>query len=261
MPDKSIRDRLDTRRFRIVDSHAHLGFYGPFDIQGDCTDDLVRQMDRVGIEAAAISPLVGLDVDVPAGNDDVGRMIQKYPDRFIGMAVVNPNRPETILPELERCFDTLGMRMIKLHPDFARCPMTAASYDAVYGFAQERGLLILNHDWQSPQRLETLAKRYPRMRMVQAHSAGNWDGHHPYDYFRVARDNENVFVDICASPVFYDALEKLIPLAGEDNILFGSDMPFLSLGFAVGKVMLAGLPDETKQKILADNFLRALDGR
>lgn len=261
MPDNTLRERLDTRRFRIVDSHAHLGFYGPFDIQGDCTDDLVVQMDRIGVQAAAISPLVGLDVDVPQGNDDVARMIKKYPGRFIGMAVVNPNRPETILPELTRCFDDLGMRMIKLHPDFARCPMTAASYDFVYGFAQERGLLILNHNWQSAKRLETLAKQYPRMRMVQAHSAGNWDGHHPSDYFRVARDTGNVYVDICASPVFYGALETLVPLAGEDKILFGSDMPFLSLGFAVGKVMLSELTDAVKQKILADNFLRALDGR
>lgn len=253
-----LRGRLDTGRFRIVDSHAHLGFYAPFDIQGDCADDLIKQMDQVGVDCAALSPLAGLGVDVPLGNDSTAAMLKKYPNRLIGMAVVNPNRPETILPELERCFSALGMGMIKLHPSFTKCPMSSKNYDAVYGFANERGLAILNHDWESPERMERLANRYPNMRLIQAHSAGNWDGHREDDYFRVARDCENAYVDVCASPIFYDALEKLVDIVGEDHIVFGSDMPFLSLGYAVGKVMMANLTDEVKQKILADNFMRAL---
>ena len=258
MMDKLLRERLDTSGLRIVDSHAHLGFNGPFDIQGDCADDLIVQMDHAGVQQAAISPLAGLCVDVRLGNDMTEKMLLKYPGRLIGMALANPNKPEEILPELERCFDRLHMSMIKIHPAMHSCPMSAKSYDLIYGFANERGLLILNHDWQSPKRMEALARAYPNMRLVQAHSAGNWDGHREEDYFRVARDCPNAYVDICASPVFYDALERLVPLAGEDHILFGSDMPFLSMGFALGKVMLSDLPADVKQKILADNFLRAL---
>lgn len=259
MMDKALRERLNTKKFRIVDSHAHMGYNAPFDIQGNCVDDLIKQMDHVGVEQAAVSHLTSLSADCKLGNDWTEDMIRKYPGRILGMAVVNPNRPSEILPELERCFDKLHMSMIKLHPEMHGCPMSRKSYDLIYGFANERGLMILNHDWQSPARMEELTRRYPNVRLVQAHSAGNWDGHREDDYFRVARDNEHAYVDICASPIFYDALEKLVPLAGEDNILFGSDMPFLSLGFAVGKVMMADLSDEIKQKILADNFLRALN--
>ncbi len=259
MMDKVLRERLNTKKFRIVDSHAHMGFYVPFDIQGNCVDDLIVQMDRVGVEQAVISPMASLNVDVALGNDWMDQMILKYPDRIKGMAVVNPNRPQEIVQELERCFDKLHMSMIKLHPEMHGCPMSRKCYDLVYGFANERALMILNHDWQSPKRMEELVRKYPNIRLVQAHSAGNWDGHREDDYFRVARDNEHAFVDICASPIFYDALEKLVDLAGEDNIFFGSDVPFLSLGFAVGKVMMADLSDEIKQKILADNFLKALN--
>ena len=258
MMDKALRDRLDTSRFRIIDAHAHLGYYGPFDIPGDCMDDLVEQMDRTGVEKMAISPMIALGLDVPYGNDMTEAFLQRHPGRFIGMAVVNGNRPEEILPELERCFTKMHMSMIKLHPAEANCPMTSPAYDRVYGFANEHRLAILNHDWQSPALMEKLVRKYPNVQLIQAHSAGNWDGHRQDDYFRVARDNENAFVDIVASPIFYDALEKLIPLAGEDNILFGSDAPFLSLSFEVGKVMMADLSDEIKQKIFATNFVRLM---
>lgn len=258
MAPKTLSEAMDTSRFRIVDSHCHLGVYNKFDIQFGYEDDLVRQMDEVGVEKIAISPMIGLNIDCKRGNDLTAAVIKKYPDRFLGMATINPNREDEIIPELERCFDSLGMTMIKLHPDESECPMSRKSYERVYEFAAERKLAILNHDWQSPQRLELLAKRYPQVRFVQAHSAGNWDGHRDDDYFRLARDYENVFVDICASPVFYNALEELVKIAGADNILFGSDAPFLNLGFAVGKVMLADLSDEDKQKILADNFLRMI---
>ena len=196
MMDKLLRERLDTSGLRIVDSHAHLGFNGPFDIQGDCADDLIVQMDHAGVQQAAISPLAGLCVDVRLGNDMTEKMLLKYPGRLIGMALANPNKPEEILPELERCFDRLHMSMIKIHPAMHSCPMSAKSYDLIYGFANERGLLILNHDWQSPKRMEALARAYPNMRLVQAHSAGNWDGHREEDYFRVARDCPNAYVDI-----------------------------------------------------------------
>ena len=252
---KPLSEQLDTSGYRIVDSHAHLGLYHKFDIQGGFEDDLVAQMDRVGVQALAISPMVGLGLDSRRANDMTAAVIKKYPDRFYGMALASGNRPEEILPELTRCFDTLGMTMIKLHPDEANCPMERKCYDLIYGFAAERKLAIMNHDWQSPARLEALAKRYPQVRFTQAHSGGNWDGHREDDYFRLARDYENVFVDICASPIFYGALESLVEVAGADNILFGSDAPFLNLAFGVGKVLLADLPHADKQKIFADNFL------
>lgn len=250
---------LDTSRFRIVDAHAHLGENRYFDIPSGYADGLIAQMDRIGIAQAAISAMIGLYMDCRLGNDWVAQAMERYPGRFIGMATVSPGRPEEIIPELTRCFDGLQMSVIKLHPNESEYPMSHPVYEQIYPFAQERGLPILNHDWQSPARLMKLAARYPRVRFIQAHSAGNWDGRREDDYFRLARDCENVYVDICASPIFYGALEKLVDLAGPDHILFGSDFPFLNLGFGVGKVMIAYLTDEVKQKIFADNFLRLLE--
>lgn len=254
----TLSDMLDTKRFRIIDSHAHVGFYNQFSIKNANEDDLVKQMDEVGIEKMAFSPMQALNIDCVGGNDYTANIIKKYPGRFIGMATVNPHRREEILPELGRCFDRLGMSMIKLHPEEANCPMDNPVYDLVLGFAAERKLAILNHDWQSPKRMEKLAVKYPGITFIQAHSGGNWDGSRIDDYFRVAREYPNAYIDICASPVFYNALERLTELVGSDKILFGSDAPFLNLGYAVGKVMMANISTEDKQKIFADNFLQII---
>lgn len=261
MTYKPISEQLDTSKYKIVDSHAHHGLYHKFDIQGGFEDDLVSQMDRIGVDAMAISPMVGLGLDSRLANDITAEVLKKYPGQFYGMALATGNRPKEILSELTRCFDNLGMSFIKLHPDESSCPMTQKCYDHIYGFAAERKLAILNHDWQSPKRVEELAKKYPQVRFIQAHSGGNWDGHREDDYFRVAREYENVFVDICASPIFYGALEALVEIAGADNIIFGSDAPFLNLAFGVGKVLMADLSCQDKQKIFADNFLGAIAPR
>ncbi len=258
MENKTLSQVLDTSGYRIIDSHAHLGCYAKFNIISHDADSLVKQMDELGVQRAALSHMLGLKTDCRTGNDFTGEAIKNYPDRIIGMATINPNRKEEVIKELERCFDKLGMSMIKLHPEESNCNMERPVYTMVYDFANERGLPIMNHSWEEPKRMETLANKYKNVRFIQAHSAGNWDGHREEDYFRVARECENAYVDIVASPVFYNALEKTVELVGEDKILFGTDFPFLNLGYGLGKVLMANISREAKQKILADNFLKIL---
>ncbi len=255
---ENLATRLDTSKYHIIDSHAHLGKYALFHIPSGEAEDLVAQMDKLGVSQIAISPMLGLRMDCVRSNDMTYEAMQKYPERIIGMATINPNRKDEIIPELERCFDKLGMSMIKLHPDETACHMDNPVYELVYDFASERGLAIMNHSWEDPKRMEKLAGKYPNVRFIQAHSAGNWDGHRVEDYFRVARECPNAYVDLVASPVFYDALEKTVELVGEDKILFGSDAPFLNLGFELGKILLANISHTAKEKILAKNFQKII---
>jgi len=258
MADVGFEQKLLSHSFKIIDSHAHLGSYSRFHIEQGGIEELIRQMDRIKVEKITISPMIGLQTDAKLANDITHECIKQYPSRVWGMATLNPNREGEVIDELERCFDTLGMTLIKLHPEESKCPMSRKVYEKVYAFAQERSLPILNHDWQSPERLAKLAETYPAVRFVQAHNGGNWDGKREDPYFDLARDHEHIYIDICASPIFYDALEKLVEYVGPKKILFGSDAPFLNLAFEVGKVILSNLSDDDKQLIFADNFLRMI---
>ena len=257
--NKTLSEMLDTKRFKIVDSHCHLGPLGTFDIQDSGIDDMVSIMDSLNVEAMCIAPHLGLRLDCKRANDYTFEALTRYPERFIGMGMVNPNREEEITGELERCFDELKMTIIKLHPNESKCPMTRKSYQKVYDFASERSLPILNHDWQSADRVEKLAKKYPNVIFIQAHNGGNWSGKTEDPYFNLANDLDNFYIDICASPICYGSLEKLLDKVSEDKILYGSDTPFLNMAYGLSKVLMADLDDDIKQKILSSNFLKIIN--
>lgn len=253
-----ILQKLETSHFYIIDAHAHLGHLSTFDIQGGDIDDLIHTMDRIGIDQIAIAPHLGLKFDSQRSNDYTAAAMEKYPTRIIGMATLNPNRPWEIKNELIRCFDQLGMSVIKLHPSEANCPMDRSEYQYVYDFASERSLPILNHDWESVSRLEKLSQKYPNINFLQAHNGGNWNCHYEDPYFELVRECGNVYFDICASPISYNSLELLLEKLGTDHVVFGTDAPFLNFAYGLGKVLYANITDEIKQKIFSKNYLKFL---
>jgi len=65
-------------------------------------------MDKFGLSKACVSHSIAITSDFRLGNRLVYEALEKYPDRFIGYAVLNPNYPEEIEEELEVCFKRCG---------------------------------------------------------------------------------------------------------------------------------------------------------
>ena len=55
-------------------------------------------------------------------NEGIARIIEKFPDKFLGWIFINPLLPEA-LDELDRWKDTPGMVGVKIHPFWHRFPM------------------------------------------------------------------------------------------------------------------------------------------
>ena len=72
--------------------------------------------DRLGIEQAALLPLVSPEVYLPQSNDDILEMAEKWPDRFIPFCNIDPrtlrNTCDTPLGDLLRYFRDRGCRGI-----------------------------------------------------------------------------------------------------------------------------------------------------
>ena len=243
--------------FRIIDCHGH---YGPFNwtkiIPGDA-EAMVRVMDKAGVEKLCISSFMSIGPDCKAGNSMVAEAVRKYPQRFIGYGVVNPNRPQEIEEELRRCFDELGMKAIKLHPAGHRYPISGSSYRKVFEFAAKRRLPILSHEWGGPEVLESLSGNYPEIAFIVAH-VGFWDGRSDFAYADVVARHDNVDVDLAYSNIYYDEVEWLVALVGPTKIVFGSDFPLHDLSYQLGRMFFAKLGDEEKRLILLSNMLRIL---
>ena len=67
---------------------------------------------------------------------------------------------------------------------------------------------------------------------------------------------DNLYLDTCTSLSFKGLVERLCQDAGAEKVVFGSDMVFLSLPQQIGKILFAGITDDEKRLVLAENAKR-----
>lgn len=98
---------------QIIDAHAHVG--QGIKMQLD-PDTLLRQMDDSGVAFAILCPMDKyLAVANREGNENIARVVRSHPDRFAGMASVNPWFGKDAVDELHRALDS-GLIGVKIHP-------------------------------------------------------------------------------------------------------------------------------------------------
>jgi predicted TIM-barrel fold metal-dependent hydrolase len=244
---------------RVIDAHAHLGFC-QIGVLASSAERMVGVMDRIGVEKVAISSFAAIGPDAELGNDAVRKVVDRYPDRFIGYAAVNPNYTSEIVFELDRCFSGHQFKAIKIHPSFHDYPVCGEGYVKVYEFANSRGIPILSHTWGSADILEKLATQYSNVNFISAH-AGGYDPRKGNDkgfskLLDLAREKPNVYLDVTFSVIFAGAFKELVERVGADKLLYASDCPFLNMPFQIGRVLMADVCDEVKLEILGQNAAR-----
>jgi predicted TIM-barrel fold metal-dependent hydrolase len=208
-------------------------------------------MDRLGIQAMALIAFDAIGPDFRGGNDRVTAAMRDHPGRFLGYATVDPNEPEAMGGELERCFERLGFHAIKFHCGTHGYPADGEQYQPALEFANANELAVLIHGRVT----EAMLQRYPRARFISAH-VGGWDGRGTNDAVQLARRYPNLYLDLAASTVTNGVIEKLVAEAGADRIVHGSDAPLMDPGYQLGRVLAAKLSAAEKEKILYSNAAR-----
>jgi predicted TIM-barrel fold metal-dependent hydrolase len=242
---------IDLPPHPIIDAHAHLGqWFGTYIHAGEA-DGLVRNMDRLNIRATAIIAFDAIAQDMRGGNDRVAAAMRAYPGRFLGYATVDPNEPEAMVGELERCFEQLGFHAIKFHCDTHGYPADGENYRPALEFANAHGLAVLIHG----RITEEMLKRYPHAQFLSAH-VGGWDGRSPNHAVELAKIYPNIYCELCSSVCYNGVMEKLVEEVGADRIVYGSDTPLMDAGYQLGRVLGAKIDAEDKEKILYRNALR-----
>jgi len=238
----------------VIDAHAHLGPWHNFFIPQNDIEGMMRVMDRVGMDVVCPAAHAGIGPDFVLGNDLVFEAMQKYPGRVAGYITLNPNYDDGVEKEVERC-ERRGMRHIKLHSIHGQ-PYTSKHYAPAFACAHDRGWVILLHTWgKSDRAVADLANRYGNAKFLMAH-AGVVD----FDFYvSIAKEHENVFLDLATSQCGYNWVETFVKEVGSDKVLFGSDMPFIAAQQQIGKVLCARISDDDKRKILGLNAKRIME--
>ena len=242
----------------VIDFHCHVGSWGRFGMDDDI-GPFLRALDEAGIDRACINCI--FQGEARRGNDLVADFVRRAPDRFIPVAFVTPWYPDEMVPELERCFDQLGCRYIKIYPHYVRVSQEDPMYYPIFEFASDRNLTVMSHGWHyfDPEdvsirkRYETLLKRFPKVTWVIAHGGSG----SRRSIVEAARELPPIDLETCggARP---GAFDYVVESVGADRVLFGSDMPLLDGAQQIAKIVQAGISAGDKRKILGLNAKRLL---
>jgi len=236
----------------VIDIHGH---FGPSTVA--CARPMVdpelvgREMDLYGLAAVAFSATaIGGAGSLSRANDEVLRLVRALPGRALGYCVLSATRPERNLDELGRCYD-LGLRCgVKMHRyDQRDYRITDAFLGPVCAFLSERRLIYINHMLGTTKDIDTLARRYPDVTLV--------NGHGGLPHAQLGRELPNVYANSC-SMMAHRSVEELVAECGAAHLTLGSDFSLFHLGWGVGPIAYAEIPEADKRAILGGNVMKIL---
>jgi predicted TIM-barrel fold metal-dependent hydrolase len=244
----------------IIDAHAHLGAswlaWYPYEVD---ENDLIKLYDKFGVDKACISSFK-IFYDPRGGNDEIFEAVQKYPNRFIGFAVVSPRYgPHRVAEEIDRCVQKLGMKGLKVHPAVGAWHADSLAVNPVMEKAREYNLPILFHSgtdkYSNPRAIGNVARRYPEVTIIMGHMGGE-------DYFeaiQIAKAHDNILLDTTGSLDEAMTIKQAVEEVGAKRVVWGSDSPALILGVELAKIEYADISEKEKRMILGENMTRVLN--
>lgn len=239
---------------RLIDARCTIG---EGRVASLSADDLIRQLDANGVEAAVVGPPDRcLAVANREGNDFVIEACWRHPDRLIGFATVNPWYGDEALTELRRAVGA-GLRGLILHPPLQGYTLLDTLVDPVVAVAAELRLPVwapTGKPFQAlPLQLTELARRFPEVNFLMGHM-----GHTDFwiEAVPAAAAAPNIYAEISYKQphVIVDAVTQL----GPERVVFGSDAPFNDLRLEVEKFRAADLEDRARELVGAETLLSLL---
>ena len=198
-------------------------------------------------------------------NDDMARIINNNPKRFIGLGTLPMQNKDLAILELERCMNDLNFAGIQIGSNINGKNLNEDSFFPIFEAASELGAAVFIHPWDMMGESEMkkywlpwlvgmpaetsrvicslifggIFDRLPNLRVAFAHGGGSFIG-------TIGRIEHgfNMRPDLCAidngiNPLQYlgkfwvdslvhdkDALELLIKKIGNKKIALGTDYPF-----------------------------------
>ncbi len=233
------------------DSHGHLGRHFLLHIPDASAEELIAEMDRLGVEVAIIFSNGGITNDEVYGNGLVAAATVAHPERLLGFVTIHLNRPAAEVRRIIEEGFAQGMRGIKM--ELLGYPADQAAHhpnvEVACACANERRSIIINHDWGQPERLLTLCHRYPDACFITGHaSAAN---------AAATRQAANLYMS--TSPVNgYGDVEDYVERAGAERIVLATDLSWNPVAWGLGPILYARIPIEDKRLILGGNIRRVL---
>lgn len=240
--------------------------------EGISLDRMLSRMDEAGIERAMLIAAKVGQLGHPAcyhvPHALVVDAVQAHPDRFYGLAGVDPTEGMTGVRELEHLVREYGFIGAHSYPHWFELAPDHARYYPFYAKCVELDVPIqlqvgqsLVYDRRYPRRsvgrpitLDAVACDFPELKLIGIHIGIPWTE----EMIAMAWKHQNVFIGSDAhSPKYWpQSFIHYINTYGQDKVLFGTDFPVLDFGRTMKEIEELGLRPEPLRKFLRDNALR-----
>ena len=233
----------------------------------------IEELDRMGVAKAVI---FNLDEETPSGlpgqpNDYYADIVKAYPDKFLGIAGIDPLKGMDAVREIRRSYD-LGLRGVAMRPFMFNLPPNHAKYYPIYSTCVELDIPVWFHlsvnyssltlEVERPFYLDLVAQDFPELKMIAGHGGWPW----VHEMVAVAWRNPNVYLDIASYLPKYlnmpgSGWEPLLRFGNnviQDQVLFGSTWLFMgrTIQELADEVRELPLKEEVKEKWLYGNAAR-----
>ena len=233
----------------IVDTHAHVPQY-----KGEIPEEEIKYIteyrpdkpvkvpknweeffaDRPPVDVTIVFSVAMRPGDRP--NDQTAEFVQAHPDNLIGFLSVHPD-DSSCLEEIDRSVHDLGLKGLKLLPNYQNFDPLGKKAFEVYKKADKLGLPILFHagitveqeipsEWGHPKYFDRIAIAFPKLKIILAHMAETVD---TQTLAAVLIKHPNVFSDISALFYrpwsFYQTLRTAEEWGVMGKLFFATDYP------------------------------------
>nr|MBQ4320541.1 amidohydrolase family protein [Clostridia bacterium] len=268
----------------VTDSHTHMAPAEDMTVTGfpmlnsDC-DNIVKKMDRMGVDRIITAPWHGIANDGRAGNRDTLYAATKYPGRFLGFSTCNIHYEADLKGQVdphdtayEAGFENYSWKTMHTeHPDvfvgikpywpYQRFDLAHPNTAEWYEYANAHNLLMLVHTGNDAvvDRVAELSLKYPNISFILAHTGISYAV--ARKNLSVAKIRDNVYLELTYTSTTRDIVEFLVSEVGAEKVLYGSDLPMRDPSPQLGWVAYTKLTTEQKKLILGGNIDRLLKRR
>lgn len=245
----------------------------PEEIRGGVTvADYLGKMDRAGIGRSLLIAVRAGDINVRGSfeipYERVRDVCRAHPDRFSGLAGIDPFRGMQGLRDLERAVKEYGFVGAHLYPHWCELPPDHAKYYPYYAKCCELDIPIMMQVGHNlvysrqrrlpsvgrPITLDRVAIDFPELRLIGIHIGIPWTD----EMISMCWKHEHVYMagDAYAPKHWPPQFVHYANSYGRDKVLFGTDWPVIDPERAVREIDALGLREDSRRLMMRENALK-----
>ena len=241
-------------------------------LQGWSVEEMLTLMDEAAIDRAFLVACKVGQVGLPGSwhlpYKLVVNAIQSYPDRFYGLAGIDPTEGMNGVRELEHAVRQYGFIGAHGYPHWFELPPDHAKWYPFYAKCVELDVPIQLQVGQSlvynekrplrsvgrPITLDSVACDFPELKLIGIHVGIPWTD----EMIAMAWKHKNVYIisDAHAPRYWPSSFVKYINSYGRHKVMFGTDFPVLGFHRMRREVEDLGLKEESLQLFLRYNAIK-----